>query len=97
MNWSARPRCRIRRSERHPGFCADLDPWLAEAGRCGVPTIETFAAGPEQDAVAVRAALTTRWSKGRAEGQITHLNLITRTVSGRASFDFLRHRILRAA
>jgi transposase len=62
-----------------------------------VPTIETFAAGPEQDGVAVRAALTTRWSKGRAEGHITHLNLITRTISGRASFDLLRHRVLLAA
>ena len=62
-----------------------------------MPTIETCAAGPEQDGVAVRAALTTRWSKGRTEGQITHLNLITRTISGRVSFDLLRPRVLLAA
>jgi transposase len=38
-----------------------------------VPAVETFAAGLEQDGAAVRAALTTPWSNGQAEGQITRL------------------------
>ncbi len=35
--------------------CAELDAWLAEAGRCGVPTMETFAAGLKKDGNAMRA------------------------------------------
>ncbi|ANY84023.1 hypothetical protein BB934_37810 (plasmid) [Microvirga ossetica] len=49
--------------------------------------IETFAAGLDQDGAAVRAALTTPWSNGRAEGQITRLKLIKHTKYGRATFD----------
>src|SRR6185436_11861686 len=74
-----------------------LDTWLADARRSGVRALETFAAGLEQDGAAIRAALTTPWSSGQAEGQITRLKLIKRQMYGRASFDLLRRRVLLAA
>jgi transposase len=74
-----------------------LDDWLAEARCCGVRAVETFAAGLHQDGAAVRAALTSPWSNGQAEGQITKLNMMKRQMYGRANFDFLRRRILLAA
>jgi transposase len=42
----------------------------------------------------VRAALTTPWSSGQSEGQITRLKLLKRQTYGRASFDLLRRRKL---
>jgi hypothetical protein len=89
--------CSVGCNEPHPAPGGDLDVWLAEARSCGVRAIETFAAGLEQDGAAVRAALTTPWSNGQAEGQITRLKLIKRTMYGRASFDLLRRRVLLAA
>lgn len=77
--------------------CGEFDNWLAEAEACGVRALESFAAGLQQDGAAVRTALTMPWSNGQAEGQITRLKLIKRTMSGRASFDLLRRRVLLAA
>jgi transposase len=74
-----------------------LGAWLRDARACGVPAMGTFAAGLEQDGAAVRAALTTPWSNGQAEGQITRLKLPKRQVYGRAGFDLLRRRVLLAA
>jgi hypothetical protein len=74
-----------------------LGAWLRDARACGVPAVETFAAGLEQDGDAVRAALTTPWSNGQAEGQITRLKLLKRQMYGRAGFDLLRRRVLLAA
>jgi transposase len=45
----------------------------------------------------VRAALTTSWSNGQTEGQITRLKLIKRSMYGRASPNLLRRRVLLAA
>jgi transposase len=45
----------------------------------------------------VRAALTTPWSNGQAESQITRLKMLKRTIYGRAGFDLLRRRVLLAA
>ncbi len=73
---------------------AELDAWLAEAGKCGVPTMETFAAGLAKDADAIRAALTTPWSNGQTEGQVNRLKTIKRQMYGHASFDLLRRRVL---
>src|SRR4051812_29294298 len=75
----------------------ELNTWLADARRSGVRAVETFAAGLEQDGAAIRAALTTPWSSGQAEGQITRLKLIKRQMYGRASFDLLRQRVLLTA
>jgi transposase len=62
-----------------------------------VAAVETFAAGLEQDGTAVRAALTTPWSSGQAEGQINRLKLLKRQMYGRAGVDLLRRRTLLAA
>jgi transposase len=75
----------------------DYDAWLVEARSCGIRAVETFAAGLEQDGAAVRAALTLPWSSAQAEGQITKLKLLKRSMYGRAGFDLLRRRILLAA
>src|SRR5215213_6269001 len=74
-----------------------LTTWLADARTSGVRALETFAAGLEQDGAAIQAALTTPWSSGQTEGQITRLKLIKRQMYGRASFDLLRRRVLLAA
>jgi transposase len=75
----------------------ELDTWLTDARMSGVRAVETFAAGLEQDGAAIRSALTTPWSSGQAEGQITRLKLIKRQMYGRAGFDLLRRRVLIAA
>ena len=91
-------RCGVRRrGDGRPSSVEDLGAWLAEARSCGVGAVETFAAGLEQDGAAVRAALTMPWSNGQAEGQITRLKLVKRSMYGRASFDLLRRRVLLAA
>jgi hypothetical protein len=84
-------------SDAPPEPAAELDRWLAEAGGCGVGTIETFAAGLEGDGAAVRAALTEPWSSGQAEGQVNRLKLLKRQSYGRTSFNLLRRRVLMAA
>jgi transposase len=76
---------------------ADLEAWLADARSSGARAVETFAVGLEQDGAAVRAALTTPWSNGQAEGQVTRLKLLKRQMYGRAGFDLLRRRTLLAA
>jgi transposase len=76
---------------------AGLEAWLADARASGVRALETFAAGLEQDGAAVRAALTTSWSNGQTEGQVTRLKLLKRQMYGRAGLDLLRHRALLAA
>jgi len=76
---------------------ATLRKWLAEATTSKVSAIATFAAGLKQDGAAVRTALTTPWSSGQSEGQITRLKLLKRQTYGRASFDLLRRRTLLAA
>jgi transposase len=64
---------------------------------CGIPIIETFAAGLEADGAVVRAALTEPWSCGQAEGQVNRLKLLKRQSYRRAGFDLLRRRVLIAA
>ena len=76
---------------------AELDAWLTEAGACGVPAMETFAAGLGRDSDAIRAALTTPWSNGQTEGQVNRLKLLKRQSYGRAGFDLLRRHVLIAA
>jgi transposase len=70
----------------------------ATRGRAACPpSRRSRPAGLEQDGAAVRAALTTPWSNGQAEGQITRLKLVKRQMYGRARFDLLRRRVLLAA
>jgi len=83
--------------DRPADAVGELDRWLSETRTCGVAALETFAAGLAQDGPAVRAALTTSWSNAQAEGQISRLKMLKRTMYGRASFALLRRRVLLAA
>jgi transposase len=74
-----------------------LAAWFEDACGCGIPALESFAAGLQQDEAAVSAALTLPYSSAQAEGQIHKLKLIKRQMYGRANFDLLRHRVLLAA
>jgi hypothetical protein len=89
--------CGIHRDKAPATPRAVFGTWLEEARSCGVPAVETFATGLQQDEAAVEAALTMPWSSGQAEGQINKLKLIKRQMYGRASFDLLRRRVLLAA
>jgi transposase len=68
-----------------------LDGWLADAEAGG---LKTFAHSLRQDYNAVYAALTESWSTGPVEGDINRLKTIKRAMSGRASVDLLRSRVL---
>ena len=80
--------------ERQAGV---LDAWLAAAARSGLPELERFATGLARDKAAVLAAAASPFSNGQTEGQITRLKLLKRSMYGRAKFDLLRQRVLRAA
>jgi transposase len=56
-----------------------------------------FVAELDKDLTAVQAAVATRWTTSPVEGQISRLKMIKRTMYGRAGFDLLRARVLRAA
>jgi transposase len=71
-----------------------LDGWLAAAKETA---LAGFVDGIVRDLAAIRAALSLPWSTGPVEGQISYLKTIKRTMSGRAKFDLLRHRVLEAA
>ncbi|GEO43366.1 hypothetical protein SAE02_75140 [Skermanella aerolata] len=71
-----------------------LDSWLVTAKETA---LAGFADGLVRDLAAIRAALSLPWSTGPVEGQICRLKTIKRTMSGRAKFDLLRHRVLEAA
>lgn len=51
---------------------------------------------PGEAGAAVQEVLATSWSNTRAEGQISRLKILKRTMYGRASFA-LRRRVLLAA
>jgi transposase len=68
-----------------------LDGWLADAEAGG---LKTFAHSLRQDYNAVYVALTESWSTGPVEGDINRLKTIKRAMSGRASVDLLRSRVL---
>ena len=72
---------------------ADLDPWLERA--CASP-VASFANGVIKDKAAVNAAITTSWSNGQTEGQITKLKLVKRQMYGRAKLDLLQARLIGA-
>ena len=76
---------------------ATFQSWLNDAQKSGASAVATFAAGLQQDAAAVKAALTTPWSSGQTEGHVNKLKLLKRQTFGRAKFDLLRRRVLLAA
>ncbi|WP_247871511.1 MULTISPECIES: ISL3 family transposase [unclassified Azospirillum] len=68
-----------------------LSVWLDDAD---TSDLRSFADGLRSDFAAVHAALTTPWSNGQTEGQITRLKLVKRSMYGRAKPDLLRIRLM---
>jgi transposase len=85
--------CRLVRERDAAAFTA----WLQGAQRSGLPEMREFARVLERDRAAVENALRYAWSNGQTEGQINKLKLLKRSMYGRANFDLLRRRVLRAA
>ena len=70
-----------------------LTPWIE---RARASLIASFASGVERDEAAVRAAITSSWSNGQTEGQITRLKLVRRQMYGRGKIDLLQARLIGA-
>ena len=71
-----------------------LEPWL---GQARLSLLASFANGITKDKAAVAAALTSPWSNGQTEGQITKLKLVKRQMYGRGKLDLLQARVIGAA
>ncbi|MFJ2590784.1 transposase [Streptomyces sp. NPDC087538] len=80
---------RERRSEH-----LALDVWIADVRLDGQHELRTLANGIRRDHAAVQAALTTTYTSGAVEGNVTRIKLLKRQMYGRANFDLLRRRIL---
>jgi transposase len=74
-----------------------LTDWFEQCTHSGINELQTFAASLRRDEAAIRHALTEPWSTGPVEGQITRVKCVKRQMYGRAGFDLLRRRVLRAA
>jgi transposase len=70
---------------------ADLEPWLQ---RARTSLVASFANGVIKDQAAVAAAITSPWSNGQTEGQITKLKLVKRQMYGRGKLDLLQARVI---
>jgi transposase len=70
---------------------ADLSPWLE---RARTSLVASFANGVMKDQAAVAAAITSGWSNGQTEGQITKLKLVKRQMYGRGKLDLLQARVV---
>jgi transposase len=57
----------------------------------------SFANGVRRDIAAVHAAISSPWSNGQTEGQVTRLKLVKRQMYGRAKLDLLEARLIGAA
>lgn len=58
--------------------------------------VASFCSGVRKDEAAVRSAVTSPWSNGRTEGQITKLKLVKRQMYGRGKIDLLQARLIGA-
>ncbi len=70
---------------------AGLEPWLEQARSS---LVAPFASGIVKDRTAVSAAITSPWSNGQTEGQITKLKLVKRQMYGRGKLDLLQARVM---
>ncbi|MEU9027014.1 transposase [Streptomyces sp. NPDC048383] len=80
---------RDRRSEH-----LALDVWIADVRLDGLRELRTLANGMRRDRAAIQAALTTTYTSGAVEGNVTRIKLLKRQMYGPANFDLLRRRIL---
>ena len=74
----------------------NLSDWLARSEASTNPELRRFAEGIRRDESAVVAAVTGKWSNGPVEGHVNRLKTIKRQMYGRAGFDLLRARVVRA-
>jgi transposase len=72
----------------------ELERWLANAEHSGIEELGAFANGVRRDYSAVAQAISSPWSQGQVEGQITRVKLVKRQMYGRAGFALLRQRVL---
>ncbi|MER7112766.1 ISL3 family transposase [Streptomyces sp. NPDC000229] len=72
----------------------DLPVWIERVQQDDLPHLHQFANGLFHDYDAVTAGLSTSWSSGQVEGQVTRVKLLKRAGYGRAKLDLLRMRIL---
>jgi transposase len=70
-----------------------LSPWIE---RARASLVASFASGVARDEAAVRAAITSLWSNGQTEGQITRPKLVRRQMYGRGNIDLLQARLIGA-
>ena len=77
-----------------PRKTPNLDGWITDAASS---LLASFAAGVSRDKAAITAAITSPWSNGQTEGQITKLKLVKRQMYGRAKLDLLEARLLHVA
>jgi len=73
-----------------------LTEWFSAAETSDLREFREFAGGLRRDYRAVEAAVTSAWSSGQVEGQVTRLKLVKRSMYGRAGFPLLRQRFLLA-
>jgi transposase len=72
--------------------------WLNQSQQETAPgELRSFAKGLQADQAVVREALRSPWSNGQVEGHVNRLKTLKRQMYGRAKFDLLRKRFLRAA
>src|SRR5208337_4603265 len=72
---------------------AELEPWIEKAR---TSLVASFANGIANDKAAVLAVITSPWSNGQTEGQITKLKLVKRQMYGRGKLDLLQARVIGA-
>lgn len=72
------------------GCSEDLDDWIEGAST----HLAAFTRRIIADRAAVTAAISSPWSNGQTEGQITKLKLVKRQMYGRANLDLLRARLV---
>jgi transposase len=70
---------------------AGLTLWIE---RARASLVASFASGVAKDEAAVRGAITSVWSNGQTEGQITRLKLVRRQMYGRGKIDLLQARLI---
>ncbi|WP_236047729.1 transposase [Streptacidiphilus fuscans] len=72
----------------------ELPSWMERVMADDLPALHSLVNGMRRDLDAVTAALSTSWSSGQVEGQITRIKLLKRMGYGRANLDLLRRRVL---
>ncbi|MFF2847693.1 hypothetical protein ACFVT5_15445 [Streptomyces sp. NPDC058001] len=58
-----------------------------------LPVLHSLVSGPRRAQDAVTVGLSTPWSSGQVEGQVTRVKLLKGQGYGRANFDLLRKRV----